>query len=258
MTVDDQEGGGGRPSSSHLLIGTVSTLLRETVSMASMIRLNAVAGPSRALRCVSAQSSSPRTTALRSHAVRYNSSSASPSAKVTAVPFALKPEAAAHKMLMNGLIGSARAGNLFYSALLKFFGPGIMPYAKEFGLGESLVMRDMKAVYWPVWRVDAILEGRVRAENGSGKEGAAALVVEEGYIPGTSPYTCNSAQQRPDPQVTRSHRYHTSPSPSRLYRQTYQRTIHPRACRSWVMATRSCQSHSPYRPSRSWRQRSRP
>jgi hypothetical protein len=89
-------------------------------------------------------------------------------------------------MLMNGLIASARAGNLFYSALLKFFGPFIMPYAKEFGLGESLVMRDMKAVYWPVWRVDAILEGKVRGENGSGKEGDAALVVEEGYVPGTS------------------------------------------------------------------------
>lgn len=165
--------------------------------MASMIRLNAVAGPSRVLRSVTAQSC-PRTTALRSHAVRYNSS-ASPSAKVTAVPFALKPEAAAHKMLMNGLIGSARAGNLFYSALLKFFGPGIMPFAKEFGLGESLVMRDMKAVYWPVWRVDAILEGKVRADNGGGKEGAAALVVEEGYIPGMSTYTCNSAQQASDP-----------------------------------------------------------
>ena len=89
-------------------------------------------------------------------------------------------------MLMNGLIGSARAGNLFYSALLKFFGPGIAPYAKEFGLGESLKMRDMKAVYWPVWRVDAILEGKVKSESGAGKEGDAALVLEEGYVPGMS------------------------------------------------------------------------
>ena len=155
-------------------------MLRASVSA------NATAGPSRLAR-VLVPARSPRAVTPNRYAVRYSSTtSPSPSPKLNPVPYPLKPEEAAHKMLLNGLVGSARPGNLFYSALLKFLGPWIVPYAKEFGLGESLEMRDMKAVYWPVWRIDAILEGKVKAEEGAGKEGDACLVLEEGYVPGMS------------------------------------------------------------------------
>lgn len=98
-------------------------------------------------------------------------------------PFALRPEPAAHKMLISGLVASAKIGNLFYAGLLKFFGPSVAPFAQEFGLGESVKMRDIKAIYWPVWRVDALLEGKVKSE-ASGKERNGWVSVEEGYVPG--------------------------------------------------------------------------
>jgi hypothetical protein len=83
---------------------------------------------------------------------------------------------------MNALVASAKMSNLLYAALLKLFGPGIAGLAKEFGLGDSVVLRDMKACLWPVWRVDGIFEGRV--EGKGGKKGKGWVGVKEGYVPG--------------------------------------------------------------------------
>ena len=54
---------------------------------------------------------------------------------------------------------------------------------RELGLGESLVLRDMKPAYYPIWRVDAIAEGSVSPAQG-GQEGHGWLAVREGYLPG--------------------------------------------------------------------------
>jgi hypothetical protein len=112
-----------------------------------------------------------------------STASASPSPKISAVPFRLSPSEAAHKLHMNALVASAQPLNLIYAGLLKIFGPGIAPIAREFGLGESLKMGEVKACYWPVWRCDAIAEGKVEVR-GSGKEGKGWLGVREGYVPG--------------------------------------------------------------------------
>lgn len=65
------------------------------------------------------------------------------------------------------------------------FGSGVSAFAREFGLGETLTMKGMKAVLYPIWRIDGIFEGRVESEK-SRKEKDAYLAVEEGYVPGES------------------------------------------------------------------------
>ena len=75
--------------------------------------------------------------------------------------------------------------NIIYAGLLRLFGPGISGIAKEFGFGETLTMKGMKAVLYPIWRVDAIFEGAVESEK-KRKEKDAYLAVEEGYVPGQS------------------------------------------------------------------------
>jgi hypothetical protein len=73
---------------------------------------------------------------------------------------------------------------------LRLFGPGISSYAQEFGLGESVTMKGMKAVLYPIWRIDAIFEGGVESEK-TRKEKEAFLAVEEGYVPGKFKYHYN-------------------------------------------------------------------
>ena len=46
-------------------------------------------------------------------------------------------------------------------------------------------MKGMKAVLYPIWRIDAIFEGGVESEK-TRKEKEAYLAVEEGYVPGRS------------------------------------------------------------------------
>ena len=48
-----------------------------------------------------------------------------------------------------------------------------------------MTMKGMKAVLYPIWRVDAIFEGAVESEK-KRKEKDAYLAVEEGYVPGQS------------------------------------------------------------------------
>lgn len=47
-------------------------------------------------------------------------------------------------------------------------------------------MKGMKAVLYPIWRIDAIFEGGVESEK-TRNEKDAYLAVEEGYVPGQSP-----------------------------------------------------------------------
>jgi hypothetical protein len=80
---------------------------------------------------------------------------------------------------------AGQLSNIIYAGLLRIFGPGISSYAQEFGLGESVTMKGMKAVLYPIWRIDAIFEGGVESEK-TRKEKEAYLAVEEGYVPGKS------------------------------------------------------------------------
>lgn len=116
---------------------------------------------------------------------------------------------------MNALIATAKFSNLILAGLLKLFGPSIAPIAKEFGLGDGLSMLSMKAVYWPVWRVDALLEGRVEGKGKEREEGKSWVAIQEGYVPGMS-------SQIVADQATHLPRYHTSLSPFRLYLTIYQ------------------------------------
>jgi hypothetical protein len=73
--------------------------------------------------------------------------------------------------------------NVLFAGLLRLFGRAFEPLGREFGLGESIILRDMKPVYWPIWRVDLVAEGMVGPAKG-GPEHEAWLGVPEGYIPG--------------------------------------------------------------------------
>lgn len=85
---------------------------------------------------------------------------------------------------MNALIASAKGSNLFLAGLLKLFGPSIGGILREFGWTGDVAMRDMKAVYWPVWRVDALLEGSIGEKGTERSDGQAFFAAQEAYIPG--------------------------------------------------------------------------
>jgi len=110
---------------------------------------------------------------------------------------------------------AGQLSNIIYAGLLRLFGPGISSYAQEFGLGESVTMKGMKAVLYPIWRIDAIFEGGVESEK-SRKEKEAFLAVEEAYIPGKSGLTetviCT------DEQATLSLPYHICPLQCHLWK----------------------------------------
>ncbi|WVW86024.1 hypothetical protein I302_108062 [Kwoniella bestiolae CBS 10118] len=132
------------------------------------LRRNAVAGPSRlSIRALSTPS---RT---------------SPSPKISSVPFKIRPEDAAQRMYINGLLASAALPNMILAGLLRLFGPSITPLANEFGLGSNLKMKDMKAVLYPIWRVDSILQGIVKLEGTNQRfEPKMWISTREGYVPG--------------------------------------------------------------------------
>lgn len=44
-------------------------------------------------------------------------------------------------------------------------------------------MKGMKAVLYPIWRIDGIFEGPVESEK-TRREKDAYLAIEEGYVPG--------------------------------------------------------------------------
>ncbi|OCF77255.1 hypothetical protein I204_01241 [Kwoniella mangroviensis CBS 8886] len=112
-------------------------------------------------------------------------SQTSPSPKISSVPFKIRPEDAAQRMYINGLLASAALPNMILAGLLRLFGPSIEPLANEFGLGSNLKMKDMKAVLYPIWRVDSILQASVKLEGTDQRvEPKMWISTREGYVPG--------------------------------------------------------------------------
>ena len=95
------------------------------------------------------------------------------------------PPSTSHRSAPTDVPPPVRLSNLIFAGLLRFFGPGITAFAKEFGLGESLKLKDMRAALYPVWRCDVLLEGKVRNEYSKEKRETRGVVgVEGGYVPG--------------------------------------------------------------------------
>ncbi|KAK8853095.1 hypothetical protein IAR55_003796 [Kwoniella newhampshirensis] len=125
----------------------------------------------------------------RHHLVRPFSSPSgpsSPSSKIVAAPFRIRPEDALTRMHINALLATAAMPNLIHALLLRLFGTSINPLAKELGLGTSLTMKDMKAVLYPIWRVDTIIKGEVNLQGVEGKVIRPTMWIStrEGYVPG--------------------------------------------------------------------------
>ncbi len=78
---------------------------------------------------------------------------------------------------------TARWYHILYAGLLRIFGEGIAPLAREFGMGEKFHMKDMKAAYYPVWRVDVVLDG-VLVSSKDSISSKAWIAIKEGYVPG--------------------------------------------------------------------------
>ncbi|ODO10257.1 hypothetical protein I350_02486 [Cryptococcus amylolentus CBS 6273] len=126
--------------------------------------------------------------------VRFASSqNGSPSSKITTAPFRLSPGEALEKMHINALLASGKLAsipNIVYAFFLRFFGPSVTPIAREFGFGEKLELKDMKAALYPVWRVDGVAEGKVDIVHGEGQNQlkspspTLSMSVTEGYVPG--------------------------------------------------------------------------
>lgn len=109
---------------------------------------------------------------------------------------------------------------MIYGALLAIFGPSVTPLAKEFGLGDTVKMTNLKAVYYPIWRIDCIAKGGIGAIANKSDNEKAWLAVREGYVPGKSlTLTLRSFQATPLPL------YRTSHSGSLPFRTNYPSTI---------------------------------
>ncbi|OCF32211.1 hypothetical protein I316_06125 [Kwoniella heveanensis BCC8398] len=123
--------------------------------------------------------------AFRARPIRYLSSQSAPSPKICSVPFKIRPEDAAQRMLINGLLASASLPSMILAGALRLFGPSVIPFAKEFGVGSNVRMKDMKAVLYPIWRVDSIIEGKVKLQGSSSRvEPSIWVSTREGYVPG--------------------------------------------------------------------------
>ncbi|WWC91582.1 uncharacterized protein L201_006528 [Kwoniella dendrophila CBS 6074] len=136
----------------------------------TLTRTRIVAGPSR----------------LRGVRTLSTPSQTSPSPKISSVPFKIRPEDAAQRMYINGLLASAALPNMILAGLLRLFGQSITPLANELGLGTNLKMKDMKAVLYPIWRVDSILQGSVKLADSTNKRVDPKMWIStrEGYVPG--------------------------------------------------------------------------
>ena len=74
---------------------------------------------------------------------------------------------------------------MIYATALRLFGPGISAIAKEFGLGEQVKLNDIRAVLYPTWRCDVLLQGKVMNEYSRERvESTGFIGVEGGYVPG--------------------------------------------------------------------------
>lgn len=107
----------------------------------------------------------------------------SPSPKICSVPFRQTPQSALEKMHLHALLAAPTISNLAYAFLLRIFGPSVTSLVREFGMGENVKLKDMKAALYPIWRVDLMMEGKVeQARNRRASSGW--IGIKEGYVPG--------------------------------------------------------------------------
>lgn len=73
---------------------------------------------------------------------------------------------------------------MIYAALIRFFGiPDSL--AETLGLGNDVKLTDMRAALYPVWRCDAILEGKVMSEYSRERvESDGCIMASQAYVPG--------------------------------------------------------------------------
>ena len=135
--------------------------------------------------------------------------------------------------------------------------------SETFGFGSTLRLREMKAVYYPIWRTDVIYEGKV-GQSGKKMDHHGWIGARGAYVPGESGIL-SRAYDRPEvndisteTQVTRSPHCLTSPSPSLPWRTTWRSMTRARISSSSVKGSRS--SLFPSRPARwdCWRRWNRP
>lgn len=78
---------------------------------------------------------------------------------------------------------SATISNLAYAFLLRIFGPSVTSLVREFGVGENVKLKDMKAALYPIWRVDLMMEGKVEQARNR-RTSSGWIGIKEGYVPG--------------------------------------------------------------------------
>lgn len=131
---------------------------------------------------------------------RHKSSSAPPtqSPKICALPFRLSPEDAAEKMRRLGIVSSMRPKDYLWlilisraAAFLRWLPiplPSFTRLASRLGWGDHFRLKQIKACYWPVWRYDLVLSGKVGCITGGERrtEGKGWFGIFDGFIPGNA------------------------------------------------------------------------
>jgi len=69
----------------------------------------------------------------------------------------------------------------------KLFGHNGLAMAKQFGLGDSVQLKQFKPIYWPTWRVDASFKGVAWPKGHEKDKEDSTLSAVEAYIPGETP-----------------------------------------------------------------------
>jgi len=90
-------------------------------------------------------------------------------------------------MFQAALLNTAMPINLFYALGRRFLGDVATQLAEWAGYNSGVKMLDMKAIYWPCWRCDVILEGKVKSVYSESQVEANGWVgITEMYVPGES------------------------------------------------------------------------
>jgi hypothetical protein len=137
-------------------------------------------------RLVKHLSPSTACVAIRTY-TRAPAVSSSPSPKISAIPFRQTPSIAQERMFQTALINTVRPSNILYALGRRLFGDFATEVINWLGIKTDLKMIDMKAIYWPIWVCDVVLEGKVKNKYSQDKVEASAWVgIEEMYVPGMS------------------------------------------------------------------------
>ena len=85
------------------------------------------------------------------------------------------------------ILTSVSPGNFLAAFLLRRLGSLGQTLCDLFGLGSSVRLKTVKAIYWPVWRCDAIFEGPARAKQSATNTNIEGYFsCQEAYVPGNS------------------------------------------------------------------------